>query len=280
MAKNSIEAYGAEGKTNLLQFDPANLTLITDKKHELYDPRVNDPIDAELVASIKMKGVVEPIIVWKDPETGLTCVVDGRGRTKANVEANKQLVAENLPIKLINAVVGKGDARTVMATMVLANEGRREPTATGRGAMARRLLDQGYTEAQTAVLLHCSRPTLTNYLSLAGATAAVREAVDSKKIGPTQGYELAKLEPAKQRETLTAMLTAAEGETGKRKRSKKMRAASGKTVRPSVNELKEFHTEVSDVGTESHYRDTVLAVLDWVLGKGKRPSATKAKRAA
>jgi len=38
MAKNSIEAYGAEGKSNVLFFDPEKLTLVTDETSALYDP--------------------------------------------------------------------------------------------------------------------------------------------------------------------------------------------------------------------------------------------------
>ncbi len=35
-----------------------------------------------MVLNIAELGVLEPIIVWKDPETGLTCVVVGRQRVK------------------------------------------------------------------------------------------------------------------------------------------------------------------------------------------------------
>lgn len=37
MAKNSIDAYGASGKTNVLMFEPEKLHLVTDKAHPLYD---------------------------------------------------------------------------------------------------------------------------------------------------------------------------------------------------------------------------------------------------
>ena len=75
MAKDSKLVYGASGKTNVLTFEPENLHLVTDKTHPLYDERVNLPIDEGMVLNIKELGVLEPIIVWKDPEKGLTCVV-------------------------------------------------------------------------------------------------------------------------------------------------------------------------------------------------------------
>lgn len=80
MAKNSIDAYGASGKTNVLTFKPESLHLVTDKAHPLYDERIHLPISEAMVLNIMDQGVLEPIIVWKDPETGLSCVVDGRQR--------------------------------------------------------------------------------------------------------------------------------------------------------------------------------------------------------
>ncbi|MBN0857258.1 hypothetical protein JTL95_42705, partial [Pseudomonas aeruginosa] len=89
MAKDSKLVYGASGKTNVLTFEPESLHLVTDKTHPLYDERVHLPIDDGIVLNIKELGVLEPIIVWKDPETGLTCVVVGRQRVKHTLEVNK-----------------------------------------------------------------------------------------------------------------------------------------------------------------------------------------------
>ena len=60
MAKNSIDAYGASGKTNVLMFEPENLHIVTDKAHPLYDERVNLPFDEGMVLNIKELGVLEP----------------------------------------------------------------------------------------------------------------------------------------------------------------------------------------------------------------------------
>ena len=68
MAKDSKLVYGASGKTNVLTFEPENLHLVTDKTHPLYDERVHLPIDEGMVLNIKELGVLEPIIVWKDPD--------------------------------------------------------------------------------------------------------------------------------------------------------------------------------------------------------------------
>ena len=74
MAKDSKVVYGASGKTNVLTFEPENLHLVTDKAHPLYDERIHLPINEAMVLNIMDQGVLEPIIVWKDPETGFSWV--------------------------------------------------------------------------------------------------------------------------------------------------------------------------------------------------------------
>ena len=108
MAKNSVDAYGASGKTNVLMFEPEKLHLVTDKTHPLYDERINLPIDEGMVLNIKELGVLEPITVWKDPENGLTCVVVGRQRVRHTMEANKLLLKEGKTSLLVPGVVKRG----------------------------------------------------------------------------------------------------------------------------------------------------------------------------
>ncbi|WP_369707599.1 ParB N-terminal domain-containing protein [Klebsiella variicola] len=101
MAKNSIDAYGASGKSNVLFFEPENLHLVTDTTHPLYDERVHLPLNEAVILNIMELGVLEPIIVWKDPETGKTCVVAGRQRVKNAKEANarrKRAGLESWPV--------------------------------------------------------------------------------------------------------------------------------------------------------------------------------------
>jgi ParB family chromosome partitioning protein len=132
MAKNSIDVYGASGKTNVLNFEPENLHLVTDKTHPLYDERVHLPIEEGMVLNIAELGVLEPIIVWKDPETGLTCVVVGRQRVKHTLEANKLRLKEGKDPLLVPGVVKRGSANQMAKYMVSENEIRQADTPLGR----------------------------------------------------------------------------------------------------------------------------------------------------
>jgi ParB family chromosome partitioning protein len=54
-------------------FEPENLHLVTDKTHPLYDERIHLPISEAMVLNIMDQGVLEPIIVWKDPKRAVLC---------------------------------------------------------------------------------------------------------------------------------------------------------------------------------------------------------------
>jgi ParB family transcriptional regulator, chromosome partitioning protein len=267
MSKSSKEAHDCEGKTNLLLFDPDKLKLVTDKDHKLYDPRVELDVSPALVASILYKGVRRPVSVWKDPETGETCVVDGRQRVKACREANKALRRKGETIKLVPAVVFRGNVMSAMSDMALLNEGSLAPTPLGRCRIAERLLAEGYTDEQVAILMHCSLAALKNYLALGSCTAVVKRAVEAGKVAPTIAYKMSRMEPGQQRTALEKMDQASV--PGRKRQGRKVREAAG-------------NAGVEGVATMRGKREVVAmrdrmpawkAALDWVLG-GKAPEET------
>ena len=156
MAKNSIDAYGASGKTNVLMFEPENLHLVTDKSHPLYDERIHLPISEAMVLNIMDQGVLEPIIVWKDPESGLACVVDGRQRVRHTLEANKRLSKEGKEPLLVPAVTKRGSAVRMAQAMVSANEIRQADTPLGRAKKMADALERGHDEDDLALMFGVS----------------------------------------------------------------------------------------------------------------------------
>jgi ParB family transcriptional regulator, chromosome partitioning protein len=286
MSKDSKEAYGSEGKTNLLLFDPDKIKLVTDKKHPLYDPRVEFEPDESLIRSIMFKGVVEPVIVWKDPETGDVCAVDGRQRVKANREANKRLKKQGEKPKLIKAVVQRGDHKSLMGVMVMANEGRTDVTPLGRAAMARRLLEAGYNEDELATILHCSATAAKNYLALLDCSAPVRNAIQAGQIPATQAYKISRLDVAEQKKTVEKMIAVGKTANGAHDRSRKQRdvadnaaGASGAKrmrTRTEIITMREALSENDDLETR-----TWLDALNWALGENDSyPSRRPVKREA
>lgn len=263
MAKNSKDAYGANGKTNVLKFEPEKLHLVTDKAHPLYDERVHLPIDKGMVLNIKKLGVLEPITVWKDPENGLTCVVVGRQRVRHTLEANKLLLKEGKKPLLVPGVVKRGSAKKMTEYMVSENEIRRPDTPLGRAKKMSDALDRGYDEDDLAMLFGCSVQTVRATLSLLDATQAVRDAVESGTVTVSQARQLASMKPEAQREKVAEIEAATAGTTGHEK-TRRQRQVLGDT-KPRLKSRKEITLALQTATGE------FAAALRWVLSDENTP---------
>lgn len=258
MAKNSVDAYGAAGKTNLLLFDPAALVLVTDQTSPLYDPRVHLPVDEALVLNVMHQGVLEPVIVCKNPETGSTEVVAGRQRVRAALEANLRLAAKGCALVQVPAVVRRAEGADLAGVMVSENEIRQDDTPIGRAQKMRRLMEYGKTASDLAVLFGCTAQTVKNTLALLDCSAAVRNAVEAGKVGVSHALALSKLEPSEQREKVAELAAVADASKG---RERSRRQAAVMDDRPRMRTRKEIEDE-RDACPAGERRNA----LDWVLG--------------
>lgn len=259
MAKNSVDAYGASGKSNVLFFEPEKLYLVTDKAHPLYDERIHLPINEAMVLNIMDQGVLEPIIVWKDPESGMTCVVDGRQRVRHTLEANKRLVKSGESPLLVPAVAKRGSAVRMAQAMVSANEIRQADTPLGRAKKMADALERGHDEQDLALMFGVSVQTVRATLSLLDATQAVRDAVESGTLTVTQARQIGTLPPEEQREKVKQLETATAGTKGHEK-ARRQRQVLG-DAKPRVKSRKEITKALDDASGE------YAAALRWVLGE-------------
>lgn len=230
MAKNSIDAYGARGKTNLLMFDPDDLEIVTDPEHALYDERVHLPLDESMVLSIMALGVVQPINITKDPETGKTLVAAGRQRVRAAREANRRLKSEGRPPIQIPAYPRRGTTADLMGVMVAENEIRKDDTPIGRARKMARLMDRGRSVAEVALLFGVTEQTVRNNLVLLDCCADVRNAVESGSLGAEHARKLVKLTPDEQREKAKALIEAGRGVAPREKARRQRAIATGNTA--------------------------------------------------
>ncbi|ENZ8018057.1 ParB/RepB/Spo0J family partition protein [Klebsiella pneumoniae] len=259
MAKDSKLVYGASGKTNVLTFEPENLHLVTDKTHPLYDERIHLPISEAMVMNIMDQGVLEPIIVWKDPETGLSCVVDGRQRVRHTLEANKRLLKEGKEPLLVPAVAKRGSAVRMAQAMVSANEIRQADTPLGRAKKMADALERGHDEDDLALMFGVSVQTVRATLSLLDATQAVREAVEAGTVTVTQARQLGTLPPEEQREKVKEIESATAGTSGHEK-ARRQRQILG-DARPRLKTRKEITKALESADGE------YASALRWVLGE-------------
>lgn len=252
MPKASRDSLNAKGKRDAYMFDPEDLVLVTDEKSPLYDERTELPVDEALVLNMMFapdgvpQGVLEPILVIRNAETGKVEVVDGRQRVKAAREANKRLKKAGLETIRVPAMIQRANAHRAMAMLVSSNELRQDDTPLGRAKKMQRYLDLGRGEDEVAVLFGISKASVKNMLALLDAPAAVRHAVDSGKISVSDGYKLAREEPEAAKKKVAKLLEHAPRTPGKKKNANAGKAreimgnSSGSSRERIENELVEL----------------------------------------
>ncbi|OZI39001.1 hypothetical protein CEG14_05550 [Bordetella genomosp. 1] len=257
MAKKSKDVYGAEGQSNLLNFDPTKLVLVTDESSPLYDPRVHLPVDEAMARNIDYQGVLEPIGVSKNPETGETEVVFGRQRVKAAILANQWRHARGVPERLIPGVVYAGKREAALDAIASENEARTADTPIGRAEKMRRHLALGKGEDQIAVIYNCTVATVRDTLSLLDSPKVVQDAIEAGQITLTHAKALSKLPVDEQRDKVAQLVQAGQG-TKAHERSRKQAAVMGEL--PRMKSRKQIQAALESS------RGEYAAALRWVLG--------------
>ena len=250
----------AEGRKDVFMVKPENLTLVYDKAHPLYDPRVENEPPESMILNIMMNGVLEPIIVCKNG--GDYKIVAGRGRTKATIEANKRLAAEGKPPINIPCIMRSGTDAELYGVMVSENEIRRDDTRLIKGEKARKLLNLGYTVTQIAVTFGVSRQAVENWLAADELPEEIKNAVESGEITATAAVELAKGGQSKDEQVQQFEDLKKEG---------KKPTVHNVTKAPKVKRRKEIeaHLDNLDVGTCEEYENGYRAALRWVLNENE-----------
>ncbi|MGU7780508.1 ParB/RepB/Spo0J family partition protein [Burkholderia sp. PU8-34] len=270
MAKNSIDVYGAKGKGNALDFDPDTLVLVTNPSHPLFDERVHWPVDENMVRNIMFHGVIQPIEVTKDPETGEVQAVTGRQRVKAAREANRRLIDRGEPPVTVPGIVRRlaKDERASVLSAAMASENaiRQQETPLSMAAkMARQLRMR--SEDDVAILFGCSVQVVRATVALLDCCEDVQKAVDAGQIKVTHARTLAKLEPAEQRAKVKEVIAAGEGKQG-HERSRAQKAALTGNAAPRMRTRKQIAAELEKAAGER------ADALRWVLGLEDATQAT------
>lgn len=245
MPKASRDNLNNKGKKDAYTFDPEDLVLVEDPKHPLYDKRVHLPVSESLVLNMMHapdgvpQGVLEPITVARDPDSNKILVVIGRQRVKAAREANKRLRKAGLEPFWVPAIMSARHMKPhrALGMIISENEGRQDDTPLGRAEKAKQYLELGRDETEVAVLFGVSAAAVKNWVALLEAPAVVRNAVEAGKISISDGYKLAKLDPAEAKAKVDELLEHAPRTPGKKRNS------NAKKAREIVNGGKEKDKE-------------------------------------
>lgn len=259
-AKRSKTAVDAP-RGNLFLMEPESLVLITDKKHPLYDPRVEWPVSEAMVASVSAKGVIEPVIVRKEgPDI---VVIDGRQRTKASVEANKRLRAEGAPTIRVPVIIRREEDVEAFSTSVALNEIRQADDVLTKAQKAQKLLNLGRSEAEVAKDFGVTTVSIKNWLAVLELAPEVRRAVSDELVSAHEAVKtLGKLDREEQVKALPKLIESSP--KGARKNGHAKEGESKKKKISPVGRLRTIYRSEDIMGALSKREQ---ALIGWIFGK-------------
>lgn len=291
MGNELAKRLGAERQQSLPLFRPEAITIITDKKHPMYDSRVELPLKESFVESVYKYGILEPAKVRangknKNGEPILEAV-DGRQRIRACIEANKRRKKEGLDPWLVPAIVVIGNDNELYGKITLMlNEQRQGNTTMYRARQALKLHEQGFNKGEIAVFIAASTKTVDHLFKLLNCPPEVQEQVELGNLAIELALTMADMPREKQVEALAKMLEEAKAagkdiKSGLRgqKGKKALENASGKETTTALGKrqiqreleiavftVESNRSEGNDDPKAAMYRDA----LKYVLGLTKR----------
>ena len=247
-------------RRDCFQLEPTDLTIITDEKHPLFDPRIKLPLSEALVLSVMEHGIRENIRAFKLGDQVI--VTNGRQRVRAALEANKRLKDKGLPTVLVPTMLSTGEEADLYEESIYLNEQRQDDDAFGKARKAQKLLGFGRTEKQVGATFGVSGQTIKNWLKVFELDPEVRAAVKSGKVNITAASELADLPAEEQKIKLSVLMQ----EGGKVTVQKARRAARGTAKRPGLARLKAI-LKHSESGLIEPIPDYAQVLLRWIVGE-------------
>ena len=228
MGKAAIDA----PRKDTFLVDPADLVIISDKAHPLYDKRCELPVNPGLVASIRAHGFRSTILCFKDGEKLI--VLDGRQRTRAAVQANEEIKAAGGELVRVRVMLERGDESQLYAIQCLTNENRQDDSDVTKAEKLQRYLAFGRSEAE-AIGIFGSAVKVRALLALLDCAAPVRAAVAAGKISTSAATKLVKLERADQVAELAKLVEASGGRRVK-VREAQVQAAKAQAAKTGATE--------------------------------------------
>ena len=188
------EKYLARACGNSYWFLPGDVRIVTDKDHPLYDERAHDPIDREMVDSIKLLGVLQnPLVSMQVDDDGkqyAACIV-GRQRLMNAIVAAEELALEGKlipsrrPGHIECTIRNDFTPEELREVIIHENAKRREETLKTKIGKAIRLLEAYKAEADAAEEKWTEATALRRVAGHFGVTATVvKRWVEVPKLAP------------------------------------------------------------------------------------------------
>ncbi len=187
-------------RTDCFWYNPESLVIVSDKTDPLYDPRVELPVNDDLVQNIlyKQQGVLEPVLIVKDGKQRV--VVDGRQRVRAACRANEILKSKGIGALQIPCVFKRGDSADLFAMSISTNEQRVEDNPLEKAEKLKRLLNQGFEYSEAATIFGVTVETIKRWEKLIGLEPDVKDDIRDGKLSASAASKLAEKSRVEQRQ--------------------------------------------------------------------------------
>lgn len=255
--KTAVDA----SRSNVYNIEPERLTLITDKEHALYDPRVENDITEKMVISIIAHGVVEPLVVRKNGSS--IEVVDGRQRTINAREANKRLAAEGRDTIKVPCIIRGGKDGEQASLGVELNEIRLSDDVLTKAEKAAHLRKIGRSEQEIAQAFGVTTKTIGTWAKFGELSASVLKAIKDDRISPYDAVSnFEGMSREEQNEALEKVVESS-AKSGKKK-GKKEKDEGGKGKESPVKRLRSFFRSETAMAALNEKERTLVA---WFFGE-------------
>lgn len=275
MSNNTAKDVGAKRK-DMLMIDPADLVVVTDPAHELFDERALDKVDPRFKESVKRYGVKEPILIrynGKRPDgSRIIEVVDGRQRVRAALELNEENGWTGDDRVLVPCVVWQGTEKEATLSMVVLNEARKNDDVWVKAQKAKRLMDRGATLEDMAVAFQRSEATVERWLRLFECSKEVIAAVEHEGLTVEAALKLTDLPRAEQAKALEDMRAKGElvGKTAVAQAEEKAARGKPKKKQKRARPFKDIEKKRRDLLKKwkkpSKYQQGVIDGICFALG--------------
>lgn len=281
MAKTAFEG----SRESIYHLDPSQVVIIEDPKHPEYDPRVLLPLPATFVESVRVHGVLQPIIIKKDGPNAV--VVAGRQRVRALRLVNETR-EPGTPARTIPARIRKGTSHDHQLVREVENSQRQDDSPVERAKKAVGMLNAGIPVEALLIAFACdTRRQFDDLCALLDLAPAVQAAISEGRLPVSAASILGPMTHEQQVARLEGLVKAAPPD--KKVTVREVRQAAGKRVRPTGKELRaqlDVYQEMSS-GTwqgekvrkdEAERAALVEATVKWVLGEGSEAKVRKLVR--
>jgi ParB family chromosome partitioning protein len=235
---------------------PEELVLISDKKHPLYDSRVELPLDDKLVKSIMVYGVLNPIGCRRNGDKYE--VVSGNRRVKAAREVNRLLAEmKKDPIK-VDIRIRRGEEKHIYGILVSENEHRVDDNPLDKARKAQHMLDFRSSDDEVCATFGITKTCLNGWKNLLDLCPTVKKAIENGEITATAAVHLVDLNAKEQVERLEEM----RAEGGKITAERTFRAVREGNGSPGrrIRSRKQIEERL-----ETEKDQKVIETLRWVL---------------